>query len=135
VVEVYDLENGANSKLANISTRALVQSNDNVLIGGLIVVGQSAADVVVRAIGPSLTVPGAMRDPTLELRDASGALIGSNNDWRSNQQTAILATGVAPTVDAESAIVISFPPGSYTAIVRDANGTAGVAVVEVYQLN
>jgi hypothetical protein len=135
VVEVYDLDTAADSKLANISTRALVQTGDNVLIGGLIVVGQSAADVIVRAIGPSLTVPGAMADPTLELRDASGTLVGANDNWRSTQETEILGTGVAPTRDAESAIVTSFSPGAYTAIVRGANNTTGVAVVEVYQLN
>lgn len=135
VVEVYDLDAAADSKLANISTRALVQTGDSVLIGGLIVVGQSSADVIVRAIGPSLPFPGAMADPTLELRDASGTVVGSNDDWRSTQQSAITATGVAPTRDAESAIVISFAPGAYTAIVRGANGTTGVAVVEVYQLN
>ena len=135
VVEVYDLDTAADSKLANISTRASVQTGDSVLIGGLIVVGTSAADVIVRAIGPSLPVPGAMADPTLELRDASGTLLASNDNWRSNQQTEILNTGVAPTRDAESAIVTSFLPGSYTAIVRGANGTTGIAVVEVYQLN
>jgi cysteine-rich secretory family protein len=135
VVEVYDLDDAADSKLANISTRALVENGDNVLIGGLIVVGQSGADVVVRAIGPSLTVPGAMADPTLELRDSDGALLASNDNWRSTQQTAIIATGVAPTRDAESAIVTSFQPGAYTAIVRGANGSTGVAVVEVYQLD
>jgi len=112
-----------------------VQTDDNILIGGIIVVGQSAADVIVRAIGPSLTVQGAMADPTLEVRDASGSLLASNDNWRSTQQTAILNTGVAPTRDAESAIVTSFLPGSYTAIVRGANGTTGVAVVEVYHLN
>jgi hypothetical protein len=112
-----------------------VQTGDSVLIGGLIVVGQNAMDVIVRAIGPSLSVPGALADPTLELHDASGTLLASNDDWRSTQQTAIVATGVAPTRDAESAIVATFSPGSYTAIVRGANGTTGVAVVEVYQLN
>jgi hypothetical protein len=76
-----------------------------------------------------------MADPTLELRDASGTLLASNDNWRSTQQSAIVQTGVAPTKDAESAIVTSFPPGSYTAIVRGANGTTGIAVVEVYQLN
>ncbi|MFN2621384.1 MAG: CAP domain-containing protein [Chthoniobacterales bacterium] len=135
VVEVYDLDDAADSKLANISTRASVQTGDSVLIGGFIVVGQSAIDVIVRAIGPSLPVPGAMADPTLELRDASGNLLASNDDWRSTQETAIVETGVAPTRDAESAIVATFSPGSYTAIVRGANGTTGVAVVEVYQLN
>lgn len=135
VVEVYDLDTDADSKLANISTRAFVQTGDNVLIGGLIVMGQSAADVIVRAIGPSLPVSGAMEDPTLELRDSNGSVLASNDNWRTTQQTAIINTGVAPTRDAESAIVISFSPGSYTAIVRGANGTTGVAVVEVYQLN
>ena len=135
VVEVYDLDSAADSKLANISTRVLVQTGDAALIGGLIVVGQSSADVIVRAIGPSLPVSGAMANPTLELRDASGTLVGSNDDWRSTQQAAIIATGVAPTRDAESAIVTSLSPGSYTAIVRGANSSTGVAVVEVYQLN
>ncbi|HZE13179.1 MAG TPA: hypothetical protein VE086_05435, partial [Chthoniobacterales bacterium] len=135
LVEVYDLDGAADSKLANISTRASVQTDDSVLIGGLIVVGQSATDVIVRAIGPSLPLPGAMADPTLELRDASGTLLASNDNWRSAQEATILATGVAPTSDAESAIVATFSPGSYTAIVRGANGTTGVAVVEVYQLN
>ncbi|MEY2576780.1 MAG: hypothetical protein QOF80_2267 [Verrucomicrobiota bacterium] len=135
VVEVYDLDGAADSKLANISTRAFVQGDDNVLIGGLIVAGQAAANAIVRAIGPSLTVPGAMADPTLELRDANGVLLASNDNWRSTQQTAIIATGVAPTNDAEAAIVTTFSPGSYTAIVRGVNGTTGVAVVEVYQLN
>jgi hypothetical protein len=80
-------------------------------------------------------------DPTneeqyyLERRDANGILLASNDNWRSTQQTAIIATGVAPTGDAESAIVATFSPGSYTAIVRGADGTTGVAVVEVYQLN
>jgi hypothetical protein len=135
VVEVYDLDSAADSKLANISTRAFVQTGDSILIGGFIVVGQSAMDVIVRAIGPSLPVPGAMADPTLELRDASGSLLASNDNWRSTQETAISATGVAPTRDAESAIIATFSPGPYTAIVRGANGTTGVAVVEVYQLN
>ena len=135
VVEVYDLDPAADSKLANISTRAAVQTGDNVLIGGLIVVGQSGADVIVRAIGPSLPVEGAMPNPTLELRDANGGVLAFNDDWRSSQQAAIINTGVPPTHDAESAIVTTFSPGAYTAIVRGGNGTTGVAVVEVYQLN
>jgi hypothetical protein len=135
VVEAYDLDPDANSKLANISTRASVQSGDNVLIGGLIVVGQAPTDVIVRAIGPSLPVPGAMADPTLELRNGNGAAIASNDNWRTTQEAAIIATGVPPTRDEESAIVISLQPGAYTAIVRGVNGTSGVAVVEVYDLD
>jgi hypothetical protein len=76
-----------------------------------------------------------MADPTLELRDASGTVLASNDNWRSTQAAAILNSGVAPTRDEESAIVATFAPGSYTAIVRGANGATGVAVVEVYQLN
>jgi hypothetical protein len=135
VVEVYDLDQSVNSKLANISTRALVLGGDNVLIGGLIVMGQLPADVIIRAIGPSLTVPGAMADPALELYDQNGDMIGSNDNWRTTQQTEIVLTGAAPTRDAEAAIVTSLPPGAYTAIVRGANGTAGVAVIEAYHLN
>ncbi len=135
VVEVYDLAGATASKLANISTRAFVQDGDNVLIGGLIVMGQSPADVIVRAIGPSLAVSGAMSDPTLDLRDSNGAPLASNDDWRLTQQTAIAATGLQPTRDAESAILISLPPGAYTAIVRGANNATGVAVIEVYHLN
>lgn len=135
VVEVYDLDFSVNSKLANISTRASVQSGDAVLIGGLIVAGQSAANVIVRAIGPSLPLPGAMTDPILELRDPDGALMASNDNWRSTQEAAISQTGLAPANNAESAILVSLSPGAYTAIVRGANETTGVAVVEVYQLN
>jgi hypothetical protein len=135
VVETYDLDPAANSKLANISTRAWVQTGDNVLIGGLIVMGQASADVIVRAIGPSLTVAGAMVDPTLDLRDGNGAALAFNDNWRLTQQSAISATGLQPTRDAESAILISLPPGTYTAIVRGANAATGVAVIEVYHLN
>jgi hypothetical protein len=94
------------------------------LIGGLIVVGQLPANVIIRAIGLSLTIPGAMAVPTLELYDGNGGVIGSNDNWRTTQQEAIILTGVPPTRDAESAIVTSLQPGAYTAIVRGANGTA-----------
>lgn len=135
VVEVYDLDRTVDSKLANISTRASVLGGDNVLIGGMIVVGQLPANVIIRAIGPSLAVLGAMADPTLELHDGNGGVIGSNDNWRATQQEAIILTGVPPTRDTESAIVTSLQPGAYTAIVRGANGTAGVAVIEAYHLN
>lgn len=135
VVEVYDLDPAANSKLANISTRALVQQDDKVLIGGLIIIGDSPANVIVRAIGPSLPVAGALADPALELRDPNGQLFAANDSWRASQEEAIIETGVAPTQDAECAIVAALAPGSYTAIVRGAAAATGVAVVEVYQLN
>ena len=137
VVEAYDLDQTVDSKLANISTRGLVQTGDNVLIGGLIVLGQNPLRVIVRAIGPSLPVAGALENPTLELRDGDGALVASNDDWREDpaQESEIIATGIPPTNDLESAIVKNLPPGSYTAIVRGVNNTAGVAVVEAYGVN
>ena len=134
LVEAYDLERTVDSTLANISTRGLVQTGDNALIGGLIVLGQNPLRVIVRAIGPSLNVTGKLADPTLELRDGNGALIRSNDNWRTDQQAEIIATGIPPTSDMESAIVGNLAPGSYTAIVRGVNNTAGNALVEVYAL-
>jgi len=134
VVEAYDLDRTVASRLANISTRAAVQTGDNVLIGGFIVLGPDSMPVIVRAIGPSLPVAGHMLDPSLELRDGNGALLASNDNWRSTQEAAIIATGVPPSNDAESAIVSTLVPGNYTAILRGANNTTGVAIVEVYGL-
>ena len=136
--EGYDLDRTASSKLGNISTRGFVQTGDNVMIGGLIISGASSEDVIVRAIGPSLTqygVANALADPMLELHDSNGALIVSNDNWKDTQQTEIQATGLAPSYDAESAIVRTLSPGNYTAIVRGKNNTTGVALVEVYSLN
>ncbi len=107
------------------------------MIAGMIVVGQtgSSQKVIVRAIGPSLTVNEKMADPTLELIDANGGVLRSNDNWRSDQQSEIEATGVPPSDDLESALVETLSPGNYTATVRGAGGTTGVAVVEVYALN
>jgi hypothetical protein len=135
LVEAYDLDQTVDSKLANISTRGFVQTGENVLIGGLIVLGQNPLRIIVRAIGPSLPVSGALGDPTLELHDSNGALIRANDNWRSNQEAEIIATGIPPTNDLESAIVGNPSPGNYTAIVRGVNSTTGVAVVEAYALN
>ncbi|HSH38646.1 MAG TPA: hypothetical protein VK993_07665, partial [Chthoniobacterales bacterium] len=137
VVEAYALADKSSSNLANISTRGTVDQGDAVLIGGVIVRGNDPATVVVRAIGPSLSdhgITGALADPALELRDANGDLIARNNDWRESQQVQIEATGLAPTDLRESAIVRTLPTGNYTAIVRANTGTAGVALVEIYNL-
>jgi hypothetical protein len=122
------------SRLANISTRGFVQTDDNVLIGGLIVLGQDPLRVIVRAIGPSLPLPGALGDPTLELRDGNGGLIDANDNWRSDHEAEIIATTIPPSNDLESAIVLDLAPGNYTAIVSGVNNTTGVALVEVYAL-
>jgi hypothetical protein len=136
VVEVYDLDRSANSKLANISTRGLVQTGDNVLIAGTIVLGQTSQKVIVRAIGPSLNIAGKLLDPILQLVDANGVQVASNDNWRSDQQVDINASTVPPTNDAESAIVatLSANGARYTAILRGVSNTTGIAVVEMYAL-
>lgn len=140
IVEIYDLGtapiNGkGKAKLAQISTRGVVNTSDEILIGGFIV-GGLPTKVIVRAIGPELNgiVPGALQDPTLELRDGSGSLIASNDDWRTLQEQQIIDTTVPPTDDRESAIVATLDPGNYTAIVRGKNNSTGVALVEAYAL-
>ena len=135
--ELYDID-PRNSKIANISTRGNVGTGDNVMIGGFIVGGDQPINVVVRALGPTLTifgVSGALGDPTLELRDKNGVLIAQNDNWKSSQQSAIQNSGHAPPKDAEAAIFATLQPGNYTAIVRGNNDTTGVALVEVYNLD
>jgi hypothetical protein len=137
LVEVYDIETGVFADLTNVSTRGFVGTGQNVVICGLIIQENSAAKVIVRAIGPSLTQAGIanpLQDPTLELHDGNGALIISNDNWKDSQQAEIQATGLVPSNNAESAIVATLSPGAYTAIVRGKNDTSGVALVEVYQL-
>jgi len=137
LVEVYDLAQTLDSKPANISTRGFVQTGDNVLISGLIVLGQNSMRIIVRAIGPSLPVPGPLGDPTLSLYDGNGALLAFNDNWRSDQEAEIIATGIPPNNNLESAIVTTLPAngGFYTAIVRGQGGASGVGLVEVYDLN
>jgi uncharacterized protein (DUF2141 family) len=134
LVEIYDLDETVASQLANISTRAFVDTGDDVLIGGVII-GGGTSRTLVRAIGPSLPVSGALQDSTLELHNSDGATIGANDSWRSDQEAEIIATTLAPTNDAESAILAALVPGAYTAIVRGANGATGIALVEAYQLD
>jgi hypothetical protein len=138
LVEIYDVDDTLEPKLANIATRGFVETGDNVVIGGFIVGGGTGVNtrVVVRGIGPSLagTVPTPLADPTLELRDANAVLLQSNDDWRSNQETEISGTGLAPSNNAEAAILATVTPGNYTAILRGKNDTTGTAVVEIYDI-
>jgi len=140
--EVYDLNSSADSRLANVSTRGVVQTGDNVLIGGFIVGGGTegwTARVLVRALGPSVPVAGALGDPSLELYDRNGSLVSTNDNWKTrpdgtSQQAEIEATTIPPTNDFESALLQTFPAGNYTAIVRGVNSTTGVGLVEAYHL-
>ena len=137
LVEAYDLDTTVNSKLANISTRGFVDTGNNVLIGGFIA-GNGLTKVIIRAIGPSLAqsgVSGVLADPTLELHDGNGAVLASNDNWRTGGQEAeIIATTIPPADDLESAIVATLVPGAYTAIVAGTNSTTGVGLVEVYNI-
>jgi bifunctional N-acetylglucosamine-1-phosphate-uridyltransferase/glucosamine-1-phosphate-acetyltransferase GlmU-like protein len=143
-VEVYDLSPNNGAILANISTRGFIQTGDNVMIGGFIIVGQSAK-VLIRATGPSLIpfgINNALTNPRLELHDANGTL-AMNDDWQttqlggiitSDQSAAIQNSGLAPSNPAESAIIATLAPGAYTAIAQGVNGGTGVGLIEVFAL-
>jgi hypothetical protein len=151
LVEAYDLSPSSNSILRNISTRGQVLAGENVMIGGFIVQGTGTQPkrVIIRAIGPELAappynIPNPLPDPTLELHDANGRLIASNDNWQhtiiggiitSDQVRDIQSSGYAPRDGRESAIIATLPPGNYTGIVRGKNIVIGIALVEVYDLD
>lgn len=137
LVEVYDLQ-PLQRGIVNLSTRGEAGSVDNVMIAGVVISGDQPTNVILRALGPTLTqfgVAGVLADPMLELHDSSGATIYQNDNWKSDQQQQIEDTGLAPPNDSESAILATLQPGNYTAIVRGANNSTGVALVEVYNLD
>ena len=141
-VEVYDLDQSANSELANLSSRGVVGTGDNVMIGGLIAGGGSpsgAVKVIARALGPSIPVAGALANPTLGIHDQNGNVIAFNDDWKtrpdgSSQQAEIEATTVPPSNNLESSLVRTLSPGNYTAIVRGQDNTSGIGLAEFYHL-
>jgi hypothetical protein len=141
LVEVYDLDQAAASKLGNISTRGFVDVEDNVMIAGLIAGPSNGGSlkILVRALGPTLGdfgVAGALANPTVDLVNSSGTVIRANDNWQDDaQQSAqIQAAGLAPSHAAEAALVETLPPGQYTAVVRGSSGTTGVGLVEAYNI-
>ncbi len=136
VVEVYDLDQSANSKLANISTRGFVDTGDNAMIGGFIVggAGGGAARVIVRGLGPSVPVSGTLQDTVLELHDGQGTTVATDDNWKDVQQSDVQASTIPPNNDLESAIVRTLVPGNYTAILRGLNNGTGIGLIEVYNL-
>jgi hypothetical protein len=141
LIELYDLSATDPSELGNLSVRAQVGTDDNVLIDGLILQGNTPKRVLFRALGPSVkvngtTVPGALQDPTLEVHDSNGGIVQSNDNWRDATNSAeIQSTGLAPSDDHESAVLVTLSNGNYTAIVRGVNRTTGIALGESYKLN
>jgi hypothetical protein len=138
LVELYDLSTSAPSKVANISTRGLVQAGDNRLIGGFIVSGGAGGtlEVVVRAIGPSLIearIANALADPFLDVRDGNGNSLATNDNWQDDVNADKVAQfGLAPKNDLESALYLQLPVGAYTAVVSGNGESIGVGLVEVY---
>jgi uncharacterized delta-60 repeat protein len=141
LIEAYDLNPSAGSKLANISTRAFVSTGDDIVIAGVILGnGGGSGRIVVRGIGPSLAafgVPNALANPTLELRNSSGTVLSSNNDWQDDpaQVTELIAAGLAPSNSLEPALIATLAPGRYTALLAGQTNGTGVGLVEVYDVN
>ena len=106
------------------------------MIAGTILLVAGTQRVLVRSIGPSLPFDGKLADPTLELRDSNGTVIRANDNWRTDQEQEIIATGIPSTNDLESALIQALPANgaAYTAIVRGVNDTIGIGLVEIYGL-
>ncbi len=138
---------GATASFLNLSTRVEIPQpflgeDITAVIGGFIIGGNNGRKVLIRALGPSLLDFGLvpLPDPTLELHDATGAIIATNDNWMDTQEAEIVATTLAPTNPLESAILITIPPGSYTAIVRGNPGDtdvplSGTTLIEVYDIS
>jgi carboxypeptidase family protein/beta-propeller repeat-containing protein len=139
LIEVYDLDQAAASKLSNISTRGFVGATpgDSVIAGFIIGNGNAPDRIVIRGLGPSLAasgVPNTLQNPTLELHNGDGALLFTNNDWQDNPTNAadVAAAGLAPKDSREAAIAVTLPPGLYTSILAGLGGTTGNGLVEIY---
>jgi len=141
LLEIYDVNRGTDSELANLSTRGFVQGGNNVLIAGFILGGNNTGSdrVAIRGLGPSLSQFGlnpVLADPILELHDANGATLITNDDWATDPVSAanLIANNLAPSHPKEAAIFTSLPPGTFTAILAGKNGGTGIGIVEVYNL-
>lgn len=138
LAELYDIDVGSGSRLVNLSTRGFVQPGDNSLIAGLIISGSASQRVVARAIGPSLTGRGvttALADPNLEVFNANGMSIKTNDNFMMDPDAAEISTrGLAPTNPMEAATIVQLQPGGYTVVVRGAGSSSGIALAESYNL-
>lgn len=136
LIEVYEINEDASTRLINISTRGIVGVGDDVMIGGVIIQGDEPKTVAIRALGLTLSesgVPGVLEDPTVRLLSANGP-IDENDNWRDHPFSAFIPENLASKFDNESVILRTLDPGAYTAIVRGKNGARGIALVEVYDI-
>lgn len=140
LVELFDLSSTEPGELGNLSVRADVGTDDNVLIDGLILRGGTPKRVLFRALGPSLKVDntpveGRLQDPTMDVYNSNGVLLRHNDNWRDAPNADdIQKTHIAPPDDHESAVLMTFVPGNYTAVVRGVDRTTGIALAEAYKL-
>jgi len=139
LIEVYDLDTAAVSKLGNISTRGFVGSTpgDSIIAGFILGNSNNPDHIVIRGLGPSLAalgVPNTLQNPTLELHNGDGVLLFTNNDWQDNPTNAadVAAAGLAPSDSREAAIAVTLPPGAYSAILAGLGNTTGNGLVEIY---
>lgn len=121
------------AQLVNLSTRLRVQPGDNALIGGFIIRGSEPKKVILRGIGPSINIPGKLDDPVIQLFNSANVNIGGNDDWKTDQQN-VENTGLAPSDDRESALVITLDPGAYTVVMRGKNNSSGIGVVDMFDI-
>jgi hypothetical protein len=137
LVEVYDISLSVAEGLDNISTRGAVQHIADPMIAGLVIANGDEDTVLARGLGPSLDEFGlaGLSDPRLDLFDAEGNLLASNDNWQDSQSADIEATGLAPSESVEAAILITLPRGAYTAVLSPVDGVAhGIALAEIYKL-
>ena len=129
-------EAGDRTHLLNVSTRVFVQDGDSVGIGGFIVGGADAKKVVLRGLGPSLAQSGIadpLSDPRLKLFDSAGNLLAVNEGWTS-QHDELVATGLAPVHERDSAMVVTLTPGAYTVVLESSSQSPGTGLFELYDL-
>ena len=137
LMEIYDLQQ-TGSRAGNIATRGSVLSGESVMIAGCIIGGNQTKELILRAIGPSLRdlgVSDALANPALELFNSNGASVASNDDWQQGPDAAtIQSRGFAPQSPLESALLVTVPPGAFTAIERPAPQDSGVGLIEIYDM-
>lgn len=148
LVELYDVIQPSafsDDKLVNVSTRGQVGAGNNVLIAGVIINGTTPKRMLIRAVGPTLSnfgVTNSLADPTLRLvRQDNGAVVRANGDWQKGNDATEMARVAAevgatalPSGSKDSALLITLPPGAYTAILDTGDGFEGIALVEVYEV-
>lgn len=138
LVEVYDLDAAKTPQLLNISTRGPVDSGEGVMIAGTIIGGIQPEALLFRGLGPSLAsdqIANPLSDPVLQLIDGQGTAISMNDNWQDTQAGEIGSSGFAPSNASESALLITLPAGSYTALMFDAKGRNGIGLLEIYHLS